>query len=203
MQIEELMTCLKPDAARIDLQTSNYERLRDELLALPGASLGTEPWFNVPFVKAPVPERFMALWRSASCANEPQLRLAPRNDFIATDFTLLCDAAGLQVCCELDRNLVLHDLMSLVCDTFRFPASEHHIRKLNHVPRSVGIRVQSGALHMRVVSVSTCIGASGCGVEAFAFKLVARLASISATYLNGWPLKQSPSLLLSFARFKM
>jgi secreted Zn-dependent insulinase-like peptidase len=52
----------------------------------PGASAHREPWFDVPFGRAPLPAALLHAWLHAPPAAD--LSLPPRNAFIATDFAL-------------------------------------------------------------------------------------------------------------------
>ncbi len=52
---------------------------------------GTEPWFELPYVAAAVPEALLSEWEA--CAPSPELTLAPRNTYLPADFSLRADAA--------------------------------------------------------------------------------------------------------------
>ena len=90
MQIEELLVHMKPSSARIDLQTSAYERLSQYWKSRGDCSPGVEPWFKLDYIEADIPADVLKSWEQASLPDSiPQeLTLPPRNDFIPTDFTL-------------------------------------------------------------------------------------------------------------------
>jgi hypothetical protein len=53
----------------------------------------TEPWFNIPYVEARLPAELLSAWRSAA-AEGSGLALPRRNEYIATDLSLCCDAGA-------------------------------------------------------------------------------------------------------------
>lgn len=57
-----------------------------------GAAAGTEPWFGFEYAEAPLPPDLLQGWSEAQ--PDPALRLPQPNAFIASDFGLVCDAAG-------------------------------------------------------------------------------------------------------------
>ena len=60
-------------------------------LQLPDVKSGTEPWFELPFVAAAVPEALLSEWEA--CTPSPELALPPRNSYLPTDFSLRAEAA--------------------------------------------------------------------------------------------------------------
>ena len=61
------------------------------MLQLPDAKAGTEPWFELPYVAAAVPEALLSEWEA--CRPSPELALPPRNTYLPKDFSLRADAA--------------------------------------------------------------------------------------------------------------
>jgi Middle or third domain of peptidase_M16 len=57
-----------------------------------GSTTGTEPWFGFDYAAAPLPPALLRGWSEA--APDPALQLPQPNAFIASDFGLVCDAAG-------------------------------------------------------------------------------------------------------------
>ncbi|KAK9820983.1 hypothetical protein WJX81_000873 [Elliptochloris bilobata] len=88
--VAQMLDSLTPAAVRLDLQTSAFERLRAEWAAQPGAQASTEPWFNIPYVAAPVPGELLDTWAAAGGSSTSGLALPQHNEFIATDFSLRC-----------------------------------------------------------------------------------------------------------------
>ena len=58
--------------------------------SMPGAACGTEPWFSFSYVDTPLPLPLLASW--AAMQPGPDLILPPRNDYLASDFGLRCEA---------------------------------------------------------------------------------------------------------------
>jgi secreted Zn-dependent insulinase-like peptidase len=81
---------MTPSAARIDLQTHAYSACKPALMAMPGASEGREPWFNMEFASAKIPRDVMERWEAATPSSD--VALPPRNEYIPSDFSLLCDS---------------------------------------------------------------------------------------------------------------
>ena len=75
LQVSELLDSMTPDAARLDLCTRQYEEAKAAVLAsMPGAAVGSEPWFNFSFVAAELPgelrQRWVGgCWREATLAS--------------------------------------------------------------------------------------------------------------------------------------
>ena len=53
----------------------------------------TEPWFDIPYVEAPIPAMLLDGW-AAPKGGGGDLALPQRNEFIATDFSLRCEDGG-------------------------------------------------------------------------------------------------------------
>ncbi len=90
MQIEELLVHMKPSQARIDVQTSAYERLSQIWKSRGNCTVGVEPWFKLDYIEADIPADVIKSWETASLPDSipKELALPPRNEFIPTDFTL-------------------------------------------------------------------------------------------------------------------
>ncbi|KAK9862426.1 hypothetical protein WJX84_001898 [Apatococcus fuscideae] len=88
--IEELLVHMKPSQARIDVQTSAFERLSQGWKSRGGCRPGVEPWFSLDYIEADIPADVIKSWENASLPDSipKELQLPPRNEFIATDFTL-------------------------------------------------------------------------------------------------------------------
>lgn len=54
------------------------------------AQASTEPWFDIPYVEAPIPAELLDGWAAAK-GGGGDLALPQRNMFIATDFSLRCE----------------------------------------------------------------------------------------------------------------
>ena len=52
-----------------------------------------EPWFDIPYVEAPIPAELIDQWAAAK-GGGGDLALPQRNEFIATDFSLRCEDGG-------------------------------------------------------------------------------------------------------------
>ena len=61
--------------------------------ALLRAQASTEPWFDIPYVEAPVANELLDAWAAAK-GKGGDLALPQRNEFIATDFSLRCEDGG-------------------------------------------------------------------------------------------------------------
>ena len=57
------------------------------------AQASTEPWFDIPYVEAPIPAELLDKWAAAQ-GGGGDLALPQRNEFIATDFSLRCEDGG-------------------------------------------------------------------------------------------------------------
>ena len=57
------------------------------------AQASTEPWFDIPYVEAPVPADLLDAWGTAE-GRVGDLALPQRNEYIATDFSLRCGDGG-------------------------------------------------------------------------------------------------------------
>jgi len=55
-------------------------------MQLPDAKSDVEPWFELPYVAASVPEELLADWESR--VPSPELTLPPRNTYLPADFSL-------------------------------------------------------------------------------------------------------------------
>jgi hypothetical protein len=120
-RVAQLLAGFSPQSGsyRIDLLTTAFKDLKSQLLdgALPqldapdanrtaaeaaghepGAAAGAhaavlaEPWFGMEAAALSVPEALTAAWDAATAP--PELRLPPRNPYIASDFSLCCDEGG-------------------------------------------------------------------------------------------------------------
>ena len=90
LQVEELLDCMQPAAVRLDLQTSDFDELKQH------GRPSTEPWFDVPFAQCPVPAACLAAWQDAWDSKTPRadMALPPRNEFLPSDFSLRSDNRG-------------------------------------------------------------------------------------------------------------
>ena len=90
LQVEELLDCMQPAAVRLDLQTSNFDELKQH------GRPSTEPWFDVPFAQCPVPAACLAAWQDAWESRSPRadMALPPHNEFLPSDFSLRSDDRG-------------------------------------------------------------------------------------------------------------
>ena len=90
--IASLLEHLRPEAARLDLQTSLLPEALDTLRA-EGFALtsGHEPWFDFDYVAAPIPDSLLARWKDAKPMSD--MRLPSKNEFVPTDFSLRCEQA--------------------------------------------------------------------------------------------------------------
>ncbi len=61
------------------------------MLQMPDAEEGNEPWFQLAYVSATLPQSLLSEWATAQPA--PELALPMRNEFIASDFALVADQA--------------------------------------------------------------------------------------------------------------
>ena len=90
----------RSEGLRVELQTKSYDRVAELLRTGAGpagistASLkeGTEPWFQLPFLEAPLEEELLRRWEAARPSGD--LALPERNEFIPTDFSLRSDGAN-------------------------------------------------------------------------------------------------------------
>jgi len=53
-----------------------------------------EPWFELPYVAAAIPQSTLDAWDGIGATYSPELALPPRNDFIPTDFSLRSQEAA-------------------------------------------------------------------------------------------------------------
>eukprot|EP00884_Botryococcus_braunii_P020235 jgi/Botrbrau1/6896/Bobra.67_3s0015.1 len=90
--VDRLLEAMTPENARIDLLSSNWEEVK-AALSWPALVQGVEPWFNVPFVSAPLPQDILTSWQRPDGPTVTDLSLPRKNPFIPTDFTLRCDTA--------------------------------------------------------------------------------------------------------------
>ena len=81
---------MKPSQARIDVQTSAYERLSQYWKSRGDCKPGVEPWFGLDYIEADIPADVLKTWEQASLPDSipEELSLPPQNEFIPTDFTL-------------------------------------------------------------------------------------------------------------------
>jgi nardilysin len=99
--VASVLAALTPRNCRLDLQSSAFAlappgdaaALAAQAAALseavdgePGAAAHREPWFDVPFGRAPLPSALLDAWERTPPS--PDLRLPPRNAYLATDFAL-------------------------------------------------------------------------------------------------------------------
>jgi nardilysin len=104
--VAAVLAALTPRNCRLDLQSSAFalapagdddaavaaaQQAQQALLAAPvdgepGAGAHRESWFDVPYGRAPLPAALLEQWERAAPAED--LRLPPRNAYLATDFAL-------------------------------------------------------------------------------------------------------------------
>ena len=95
--VMSVLAALTPHNCRIDLQSSSFATATPEILAAPvdgepGTSAACEPWMAVPFGRVPLPRALLDAWAAALPA--PDLALPPRNNYLATDFSLRGTGVG-------------------------------------------------------------------------------------------------------------
>ncbi|KAL4440115.1 hypothetical protein ABPG75_003116 [Micractinium tetrahymenae] len=91
--VTELLQGMTPDAVRLDLCTRGYEEAKQAVLGgLAGAQEGREPWFDFPYVEAPLPAELRQSWAAAPPSAD--IALPQRNDFLPTEFELRCEQQG-------------------------------------------------------------------------------------------------------------
>jgi nardilysin len=90
VQITHILNEMRPETARIDLQTKKFEECRAALVALTGSAHkvveGEEPYFKTPFMHINLPEHVLTAWAAEKWS--PELTLPPRNPYLPTDFAL-------------------------------------------------------------------------------------------------------------------
>ena len=89
LQISQLLASMTAASACIAVSTHAFEQVTHELQSsMPGATRDTEPWFSFSYMDVPLHESLLASWAAAEPG--PDLALPPRNDYVASDFSLHC-----------------------------------------------------------------------------------------------------------------
>ncbi|KAL0048825.1 hypothetical protein WJX82_000128 [Trebouxia sp. C0006] len=105
--VNQLLDQMTPSNVRVDVQTSSFSNI-------PDGPVQQEPWFGMPYISRPIPEKILAQWGSASVPAE--LQLPPHNNFIPTDFSLRSDDTA-TASTSATTHLLLKLLEDALCET--------------------------------------------------------------------------------------
>ena len=94
--MSSILKQLAPGSLRLDLQTSAFEGYR---ASAPAEAQATEPWFQLPYVRLPIPSPSLELWEAAVGVAESEIQgtrfaMPPRNVYIPSDFALVTGDEG-------------------------------------------------------------------------------------------------------------